>query len=127
MFDLCLHGIEVFSRCEDISNGVSPSTSANALLCCLTVLRNCVGYAGGTNEKQKLRQHADAVAFCAESENSLDNAPDLGLTSGLYASSVLCVVFGRDEGGSEFTFGQQLIDSVIMRMWDLLQGTGLGS
>eukprot|EP01043_Picozoa_sp_COSAG02_P084333 COSAG02_NODE_22186_length_760_cov_26.373676_1_plen_139_part_10 len=49
-----------------------------------------------------IRDAATALAFCLE--NSLDLGEELGATTGAMAARVCCSVFGRDEGGSTFTF-----------------------
>lgn len=51
----------------------------------------------------------------------------MGLSTGPYAANILCSVFGRDEGGSEYTFSQQVLDSIITRYWNVLQGIGAGA
>ena len=59
----------------------------------------------------KIRGIAKPLAFCMQ--HSLDIVEELGNTTAASAAKVCCSVFGRDEGGSEFTFTQQHIDLMI--------------
>ena len=70
----------------------------------------------------KIRSVAPALAFCLE--NNLDLMEDLGMTTQGNAASVCCGVFGRDEGGSEFTFSQQHIDILLTRWSHLVRAVG---
>ena len=82
-------------------------------------LRKCRGEPGC---EAKIRRVAPALAFCLE--NSLDNLEELGLTTQGTAVDVCCGVFGRDEGGSEFTFSQQHIDILLTRWPRLVRAVG---
>jgi hypothetical protein len=52
-----------------------------------------------------------ALGFCLE--NSLEIAEEFGLTTSTAAAKICCSIFGRDEGGSGFTFTQQHVDLLI--------------
>ena len=40
-------------------------------------------------------------------------------------SRAVCAVFGRDEGGSEFRFKQQLVDMLVARWFDVVRAKGV--
>jgi hypothetical protein len=65
----------------------------------ISFLAKCSGYPGC---EPKVRGVAPALAFCLE--HSLDFMAEFGYTTGAGAARVCCAVFGKDEGGSEFTF-----------------------
>jgi hypothetical protein len=70
--------------------------------------------AGQPGCEAKIRGVASALAFSLE--HSLDLLEELGWTTGAYAARVCCSVFGRDEGGSEFTFTAQQI-ALLTQSW----------
>jgi hypothetical protein len=69
------------------------------LMFALSFLAKCSSLAGC---EATIRSAATALAFCLE--NSLDFIEEIGSTTGTMAAKVCCSVFGRDEGGSAFTF-----------------------
>ena len=71
----------------------------------------------------KIRGTATALVFCLE--NSLEFIEDLGATTGSYAARVCCSVFGRDEGGSEFTFTQEQVDLLTMNWSQQVRAVGV--
>jgi hypothetical protein len=48
--------------------------------------------------------------------HDLDQIQEIGSTTGAFAARVCCSVFGRDEGGSEFTFTTQQI-ALLTESW----------
>ena len=89
-----------------------------ALACALAVLRNCTQL---PECEDRLRSLASPLAFLLEPQNDLDWFAQLGTTSSNRAAGLICAVFGRDEGGSEFAFTQQQVDSAILRWSDILR------
>ena len=68
----------------------------------------------------KIRGVAKALGFCLE--HSLEYISEMGMSSGSAATRICVGVFGRDEGGSEFTFTQQHIDALVFYMTDTMRG-----
>jgi hypothetical protein len=85
----------------------------------LSVLTNCRAEVGC---EAKIRSVAPALAFCLE--HDLDAAVELGNTTQGSAAAVCCGVFGRDEGGSEFSFSQQHIDILLTRWSHIVRAVG---
>jgi hypothetical protein len=50
---------------------------------------------------------------------------ELGMTTQGTAAQVCCGVFGRDEGGSEFSFSQQHIDILLTRWSQIVRAVGV--
>jgi len=101
LFDFCLDSIVAFAAAgveglQDTDHGV--------LQVSLAFLPKIAGQPGC---EAKIRGAASALAFSLE--HSLDFMEELGWTTGAAAARVCCSVFGRDEGGSEFTFTAQHI------------------
>ena len=96
LFDLCVEMVVSVA-----SAGVEglQDTSHAVLYFALSWLSVCSRLAGC---EAAIRNAATALAFCLE--NSLDHCEELGVTTGTNAARVCCSVFGRDEGGSAFTF-----------------------
>jgi hypothetical protein len=117
VFDLCLEIVAAFAAAgveglEDIDVGV--------LSFALIQLPKVGSYQPEC--EAKIRGIATSLAFCME--HSLDYMQEMGYTSSSIAARTCCAVFGRDEGGSEFTFTQQHVDTLIT-MWSLYVG-GVG-
>ena len=70
----------------------------------------------------KIRGAAGALAFCLE--NSLAHIEEIGSTTGAVAAQLCCSVFGRDEGGSEFTFTQAQVDLLTKGWSQLVRAVG---
>jgi hypothetical protein len=70
----------------------------------------------------QIRGVAPALAFCLE--HNLDLMEELGATTQGNATGVCCGVFGRDEGGSDFTFSQQHIDILLTRWSQIVRAVG---
>ena len=96
LFDLCVQMVATIA-----SAGVDglQDTDHSVLFYALIFLAKCGSYPGC---EPKIRGVAPALAFCLE--HSLDFMAELGYTTGASAARVCCAVFGKDEGGSEFTF-----------------------
>eukprot|EP01043_Picozoa_sp_COSAG02_P061910 COSAG02_NODE_8418_length_2578_cov_186.219847_1_plen_273_part_10 len=96
LFDLCVEMVVSVA-----SAGVEglQDTNHSVLMWALSFLAKCSSLAGC---EAAIRSAATALAFCLE--NSLDFMEELGVTTGAMAARVCCSVFGRDEGGSTFTF-----------------------
>jgi hypothetical protein len=134
LFDECASAVAAVA-----AGGVEGLHDTNhvALFHSLCLLRNCRSQPGC---EAKIRRLAPALAFCLE--HDLDWAEQVGMTTGSYAAQICtrpspkqshrvggwhrtdycrtlfagCGVFGRDEGGSEFTFTQQHVD-VLLDKW----------
>eukprot|EP01043_Picozoa_sp_COSAG02_P041987 COSAG02_NODE_3530_length_6609_cov_13.933794_6_plen_300_part_01 len=96
VFDLCVEMVVAVA-----SAGVDglQDTNHGVLQYALSWLSVCGSLAGC---EATIRSAATALAFCLE--NSLDFCEEIGATTGANAARVCCSVFGRDEGGSTFTF-----------------------
>eukprot|EP01043_Picozoa_sp_COSAG02_P027933 COSAG02_NODE_1670_length_11394_cov_4.791855_4_plen_287_part_00 len=92
---------------------VAPTPLMNAL----TALIACRDHPGC---EARIRSIAQAITFCLE--NSLDVVSEMGNTSGSMAAQLCCGVFGRDEGGSEFTFTSEHVDMLVTRWMQLVRG-----
>ena len=101
LFDFCLDSIVAFAAAG--AEGLQDTD--HSLL--LVSLNNLAKWAGQPGCEAKARGVASALAFSMV--HSLDFIEDLGMTTGASAARVCCSVFGRDEGGSEFTFTAQHI------------------
>jgi len=101
LFEFCLDSIVAFAAA-----GVEglEDTDHYMLILSLGFLPKTAGQPGC---EAKIRGAASALAFSLE--HSLDVVEELGWTTGAMAARVCCSVFGRDEGGSEFTFTAQQI------------------
>ena len=89
-------------------------THHTVLFFTLNWLSRCRSQAGC---EAKIRSIAPSLAFCLE--HSLDLAEELGMTTGSWAAQLCCNVFGRDEGGSDFTFTPLHI-KLLTDNWSLL-------
>ena len=108
LFDFCLDSIVAFAAA-----GVEglQDTDHSMLLMSLVYMPRIAGQPGC---EAKIRSAASALTFCLS--HSLEYMQELGMTTGGYAARVCCSVFGRDEGGSEFTFTPQHIE-VLTESW----------
>jgi hypothetical protein len=108
VFDFCLDSVVAFAAA-----GVEglQDTHHGMVLYALSFLAKMPGQPGC---EAKIRGAARALAFCLS--HSLDFAQEIGSTTGGLAARVCCSVFGRDEGGSEFTFTPQHIE-VLTESW----------
>ena len=103
LFDFCLDFITAFAAA-----GVAGVKDSNPGVVCMAmgVLTKCGSQAAA---EAKIRGAARALTFCLEPDHDLDYLQDIGVTSSAMAARLCCSVFGRDEGGCEFTFTQQHI------------------
>ena len=108
LFDLSVEAVAAFAVAG--ANGLG-DTDHYAVFSALIFLRNSRAQPGC---EAKIRSVAPALAYCLE--NNLDIAKELGATTQGSAAQVCCSVFGRDDGGSEFTFTQQQID-ILLTFW----------
>jgi hypothetical protein len=104
LFDLCIEAIAAFAAAgaeglRDTHHGVFYSV--------LTMVRVTRAHPGC---EAKIRGAASALAFCLV--HNLDYMAEIGHTTGTYAAKVCCSVFGRDEGGSEFSFSTQHVQTL---------------
>jgi hypothetical protein len=117
LFDFCLDSIVAFAAAgleglEDTDHGM--------LQVPLSFLAKTAGQPGC---ETKIRGVASALAFSLE--HSLDMMEELGWTTGTIAARVCCSVFGRDEGGSEFTFTAQHIELLTQSWSQNVRAVGL--
>ena len=96
VFDICVEMVKAFA-----SAGVESlqDTDHGAVMYALAFLAKCRDQ---RDCEPKIRGVATSLAFCLE--HSLDYMEELGGTTGAMAARACCAVFGKDEGGSEFTF-----------------------
>ena len=96
LFDICVEMVKAFA-----SAGVESlqDTDRGAVMFALVLLGKCRDQ---RDCEPKIRGVATSLAFCLE--HSLDYMEELGATTGAMAARACCAVFGKDEGGSEFTF-----------------------
>eukprot|EP01043_Picozoa_sp_COSAG02_P035564 COSAG02_NODE_2555_length_8532_cov_7.259900_5_plen_292_part_00 len=107
LFDICLQLVEAFaSAAVDVQD-----TNHSVLYFALSLLTKCSDQPGC---EAKVRGVAAALAYCLE--HSLDFMAELGKTTGADAAKLCCSVFGRDEGGSEFTFTPLHIE-ILTESW----------
>eukprot|EP01043_Picozoa_sp_COSAG02_P000754 COSAG02_NODE_14_length_56855_cov_512.793661_35_plen_399_part_00 len=116
LFDLCVEMVVAVA-----SAGVEglQDTHHSVLQYALSFLAKCGSLAGC---EATIRSAATALAFCLE--NSLDYIEELGGTTGALAARVCCSVFGRDEGGSTFTFTPLHIKMLTDNWSQLLRAVG---
>jgi hypothetical protein len=103
LFDFCLSIIEAFAETGGNTGGVD----AYVVLTALGRLKEMWQQPGCV---QKIRASAAALSFCLEPAHDLVVMEQLGLSSGASAAKLCAVVFGRDDGGSGFTFTQVQVD-----------------
>lgn len=111
LFDLCVEVVVAFA-----SAGVDGLQDTGHVplfyaLCWLSKCRSQVGC------EAKIRSAAPSLSFCLE--HSLDFIEEMGMTTGSYAARLCCAVFGRDEGGSDFTFTAEHI-KLLTDSWSLV-------
>ena len=116
LFELCVEAVAAFAAAGMDGLG---DTDHYVVVSALGFLRSCLAE---PDCEVKIRSAAPALAFCLE--NSLDDTEELGYTTQMCAAQVCCGVFGRDEGGSEFTFAQQHIDILLTRWTQLVRAVG---
>jgi hypothetical protein len=132
VFDQCLGAVSAVAAAG--ADGLQ-NTNHGVLYVALGTLRNCRAQPGC---EAKIRSIADALGFCLM--NDLDNVQAIGATTGGAAAQICeserdsaplaarackeslisrllllygvagCGVFGRDEGGSDFTFSSQHVE-----------------
>jgi len=119
LIELCHEMLDTFA-----ARGVDGLSDTNGMAVAsgLTVLRNCKDVPGC---EENIRRQAKALTFCLE--HSLDIAAGAGLTSGSNAAGLCVAVFGRDEGGSEFTFTQKHVDELLIHGSNSIRGVGAGA
>jgi hypothetical protein len=111
MFDEVLAGIVAVERI-----GTLQDVSIATLLFALETLKQAVEQLGC---REKIRAAASALKFL------LDNPlADTVLNTGSSAAKVCAAVFGRDEGGSEFSFTQEQVDGMIANWADTTAARG---
>ena len=120
LFEISVEAVAAFGAAGvDGVDGLG-DTDHQDVQCSLALLRSC--RAEPTCEA-KIRSVAPALTFCLE--NSLDVMEELGYTTQSSAAlGVCCGVFGRDDGGSEFTFTQQHIDILLTRWTQIVRAVG---
>ena len=138
LFEECVSAVVAFAAAG--AEGLH-DTNHVSLSMTLNMLRYCRQHPGC---EARIRSLAPALAFCLE--NDLDYMEQLGITSASYAAQICesprsrtaslpctdgvaqlagCGVFGRDEGGSEFSFTQQQIDLLLERWSKSVRAVGI--
>lgn len=105
MFEACVEAVKVVAASGIVG---LRSTDHTALASSLGIMRNCCKQPGC---EERIRGVGKELSFCLE--HDLDWISDLGYSSSAFCAQVCCSVFGRDEGESNFTFTQQLVDQLI--------------
>ena len=116
LFDICIEIVVAFAAAG--VDGLR-DTDYIAVWCALMVI---VSLGSQPGCEGKIRGAGSALAFCLE--NSLDMVEAMGMTTGSVAASLCCSVFGRDEGGSEFTFQQQHVDTLTTLWSQIVRAVG---
>eukprot|EP01046_Picozoa_sp_COSAG06_P003154 COSAG06_NODE_119_length_23111_cov_51.658613_22_plen_387_part_00 len=116
LFDICLEMVAAVAAAG--AEGLH-DTNRQVLYSALNVLTYC-GHQPGC--EAKIRGVGSALGFCLE--NSLNVMEEVGRTTGAAAAKLCCSIFGRDEGGSGFTFTQQHVDLLITNWSNYVRGVG---
>ena len=116
VFDICVEFVVAFAAAG--VDGLCDTDYASTFS--LGLINVCRNHAGC---EAKIRGAADALTFCLD--NSLNFMEDVGFTSGAFAAMLCCSVFGRDEGGSEFTFTQANVDVMTTNHSDMVRAAGM--
>jgi hypothetical protein len=116
LFDICVEIVVAFAAA-----GVESlrDTDHIALWSALMILTSAGTQSGC---EAKIRGTASALAFSLV--HSLDFIEELGMTTSSVAARICCSVFGRDEGGSEFTFQQQHVDLLTTNWSQIVRAYG---
>eukprot|EP01046_Picozoa_sp_COSAG06_P001050 COSAG06_NODE_31_length_31488_cov_60.882793_35_plen_433_part_00 len=116
LFDVCLEIVAAVTAA-----GVTGlrDTNHEVLYKALNFITSC-GHQPGC--EAKIRGVGSALGFCLE--NSLDVMEEVGRTTGAAAAKLCCSIFGRDEGGSGFTFTQQHVDMLITNWSQYVRAVG---
>eukprot|EP01052_Picozoa_sp_SAG31_P001966 SAG31_NODE_66_length_28567_cov_30.222698_7_plen_413_part_00 len=110
LFDICVKVVAAFAAAGVESLRDTDHIAVFGALTLLVTVTRSVTVGTRPGCEAKIRGIAGALAFCLE--NSLDVVEVMGFTTGSSAAVLCCRTFGRDEGGSEFTFQQQHIDDM---------------
>ena len=116
LFAMSVEAVAVFAAAGKSGLG---DTDHYVVYQALAFLRNCRAEPGCD---ATIRSVAPALAFCLE--HNLDCMEELGVTTQSNAAQVCCAVFGRDEGGSDFSFSQQHIDTLLTRWSQIVRADG---
>ena len=120
MFEACVEAVKAVAASG--VNGLR-DTDHTALASALGVMRNCCKQPGC---EERIRSVAHQLAFCLE--HDLDWVSDLGYSTSAFCAQVCCSIFGGDEGESDFTFSQHLVDQLITKWSVCVRGEdGLGA
>lgn len=116
VFEECISAVEAVA-----AGGVEGlrDTNVDVLNYALRLLSLCRGEPGC---ETRIRGISPALAFCLE--HDLDYCASFGNTTSSTAAQVCVGVFGRDEGGSEFTFTPQQIDVMLTKWSQIVQACG---
>jgi hypothetical protein len=107
MFNEAMNGIDAFA-----ARGTEGLADANHQLVYMSL--QIIMYARDQPGcEARIRAAAAALAFCLD--YSLDVCPEMGRTTGGEAALLCCGIFGRDEGGSEFTFTSAQVDTLVTK------------
>ncbi len=117
MFDECASGVALAAASGVEGLGDVSTASLYGALKTLVACRDQPGC------EVRIRSIARALAFYLE--NSLDVMSELGISTGSVAAQLCCGVFGRDEGGSEFTFTSQQVDMLLTNWSQLVRAEGV--
>lgn len=118
LFDICVAILSAFA-----STGVAGLQDTNhfVVMMSLSLIGVCSSQPGC---EVKIRGLATVLAFCMQ--HSLECIEEMGNSTGTEAAKVCCKVFGRDEGGSEFTFTPKHIELMTTRWSQAVRPGGYG-
>jgi hypothetical protein len=114
--DLCIEAVAAFAAA-----GVDGLRDTNhvALYQALSTVRNTRVQRGC---EAKIRSVAGSLGYCLM--HDLESIQDIGATSAGTAAQICCGVFGRDEGGSEFRFSSQHVETLLARWSQNVRAVG---
>ena len=114
--DLCIEAVAAFAAA-----GVDGLRDTNhvALYQALSTVRNTRTQPGC---EAKIRSVASSLGYCLM--HDLESIQDIGATSAGTAAQICCGVFGRDEGGSEFRFSSQHVETLLARWSQNVRAVG---
>ena len=119
LFDCCVSIVAAFEQRGP--QGVA-DTDVMALHCALAVLRTA---AVMPQCEAKIRGIASALSFCLA--NDLEVIEAVGLRTGAFCGIICAGVFGRDEEGAEFSFTQEVVDTMLTYWCDIMRATNWGA
>ncbi len=121
LFEACASVVEAVASME-LKN---QNTDNLALIMALSGLRICSAL---PECSRRIRSMGKSLAYYLQDDLDLDWIQELGYSSGMVASQVICSTFGREEGGSSgFSFTQHHVDGLIRRWSNIIKAESNGA